>query len=301
VINTIKQIFPIGLGTFGVGANASEKDVKSTKNNLSGQLDSLLYAFSLGQNYIETSYHYAKGDTLRFLSQFFKRIPRNKIFITTKLHAPIKNQKNVSDQLTQALQLMGLNYVDSLSCTPIAASQLPLEEVYSYMFEEINKGKTRFFSGSNLNLPRLNLLNNKGFKLFSMEGLYNLECKINEDLGIIQYCHSHTILFAAYQPLRRNRTLKQNYPILIELSKKYNKTQNQIILNWILKHKNIFILNKSTNKKHIEENIESLDFQMKDNDYFKLDKFRKKEFDEIPIDWDNKGGTPVYKLPNMLP
>ena len=300
MINTPQQIFPIGFGSFGVGAEATENISKSNVLNPSEQLDSLLFAFSLGENYIESSYHYAAGNTLQFLAIFFKKIPREKIFITTKLFAPIHNKQDVERQLGKALQLMEIDYVDSLNCTQNAASFLPIDEVYSLMSDQINKGATRFLSGSNLNLSRLKLLEKNNLKLFSLEGLYNLECKVNEDLGIIKYCSDHNILFAAYQPLRRNKTSQNNYPTLLQLAEKYHKTQNQIILNWISKYKKLFILNKSVNKQHIRENIESLHFLMEADDYLKLDKFRRKEFDKVIIDWDNKGGIPIYNLPNLF-
>lgn len=301
MIDQQSQIFPIGIGTFGVGADKIENTFSISNIDRESQLDSLLYSFSLGQNYIETSYHYGNGETLKFLARFFKKVPRDNIFITTKLYSPIEKQEDVSVQLDQALRLMKIDYVDSLNCTPIAASKLPLDTVYSFMDTQIKKGKVRFLSGSNLNLLRLKLLNEKGFKLFSMEGLYNLECKINEDLGIIDYCKNSNILFAAYQPLRRNRTAKQNYPLLVELSNKYNVSQNQIIINWLTKHKKLFILNMSSHKSHVKENIDALGLSLEADDYARLDKFRKKEFDDIQIDWENKGGIPIYKLPNQLP
>ena len=93
---------------------------------------------------------------------------------------------------------------------------------------------------------------NANVKLDFFEGVYNLECKINESIGILDYCKKNNIEFVAYQPLRRNRTHLRNYDLLVELSRKYNKSQNQIILNWIIKEKNIKVLIKSTNCNRID-------------------------------------------------
>lgn len=58
--------------------------------------------------------------------------------------------------------------------------------------------------------------------------------------------------------MRRNRTANRNYPLLVELSNKYNKTQNQVILNWIVKEKGLNVLIKSTNIERINENFEAI-------------------------------------------
>lgn len=96
------------------------------------------------------------------------------------------------------------------------------------------------------------------------------------------------------------RTANRNYPLLAQLSKKYDKTQNQIILNWIIKQKKINVLIKTTNIDRINKNINSINFEMDIEDYEKLDLFRAKEFDGIAIDWEGKGGITVDQLANQF-
>lgn len=132
------------------------------------------------------------------------------------------------------------------------------------------------------------------------EGVYNLECKIYEDNGVLDYCKKHDIQFICYQPLRRGRTVKRNYSFLVELSKKYNKTQNQIIINWIWKEKNIYPLIKSTNMNRINENIGSLDFEISIEDYEKLNQFRSDEFDNVSVDWKGNDGITIDQLANQF-
>ena len=149
-------------------------------------------------------------------------------------------------------------------------------------------GKTRYLGISNCSLQELKEIN-ANVKLDFFEGVYNFECKINESIGILDYCKKNNIEFVAYQPLRRNRTHLRNYDLLVELSRKYNKYQNQIILNWIIKEKHIKVLIKSTNCNRIDENIESLNFKIEKNDYKRLNDFKNEEFENIKIDWNNTG------------
>jgi len=99
-------------------------------------------------------------------------------------------------------------------------------------------------------------------KIDFFEGVYNLECKIYEDLGVLNYCLKNNIKFIAYQPLRRNRTALRNYEELVKLAKKYQKTQNQVIINYLVYEKNIMPIIKSTNRNRIKENNSALDFKM---------------------------------------
>ena len=137
-------------------------------------------------------------------------------------------------------------------------------------------------------------------ELFSFEGLYNLECKQNEDVGILNYCKEHNILFINYQPFRRNRTANHNYPLLVELANKYNKTQNQILLNYYVKEKNIIPITKANKIEHIKLNLEALGFEMERQDYQKLNNFRCEEFDKLEVDWLDNGGIPIYKFANQV-
>ena len=302
MITSSSQIFPIGIGTFGLGANPTESGAVEVHANQEDELQTLLYGFGQGQNYIETTYHYAEGETLKFLAKFLSKIPREKIFVTAKLFKPFTTQSEVEEQVELTLTGLGLDYVDSLSCTPVTlAGKISLEEAYTLMKSQTDAGKSRYLGGSNLNLEKLKRIKAMGIQLFVMEGLYNLECKMNEDLGIIDYANKNYILFAAYQPLRRNRTANRHYPIVDRLVEKYQVTPNQILINWLTKHKKMFILLRAGGIKHVKENLAALDFSMELGDYMELDRFRNREFEKFEIDWDNRGGTPIYMVPNLLP
>ena len=80
------------------------------------------------------------------------------------------------------------------------------------------------------NLEPLKEVNEK-VTLDFFEGVYNLDCKYYENEGLIEYCKENDILFTAYQPLRRNKIALKNYEFLKQIAEKYNKTQNQLMIN----------------------------------------------------------------------
>ena len=131
-------------------------------------------------------------------------------------------------------------------------------------------------------------------------GEVNSTPSVNEDIGILDYCKEHNILFINYQPFRRNRTANHNYPLLVELANKYNKTQNQILLNYYVKEKSIIPITKANKIEHIKLNLKALDFEMDQQDYQRLNDFRCEEFDKLEVDWLDNGGIPIYKFANQV-
>ena len=298
-----ENIFPLAIGTYGLGASRSES-WEDNNNELvidEEEMKALIYSYEQGQNFIETSYIYAGGQTMKFVSEFLKRVDRNKLFITVKIGNFIKKVEDIEEQLDKYLNILGIDYADSILLHTPKASKIPLEESYSELKRLVSIGKSRNVSASNLNINQLKIIVEElGIELFSFEGLYNLECKQNEDVGILDYCKEHNILFINYQPFRRNRTANHNYPLLVELANKYNKTQNQILLNYYVKEKNIIPITKTNKIEHINLNLEALNFEMEQQDYQRLNDFRCEEFDKLEVDWLDNGGIPIYKFANQV-
>lgn len=283
-----EDIFPIGIGTWNIDCENIEKEIAS-----------LVCSFSHGQNYLSLYMLYNHGEVVKKVKKFIDYVGRENLFITVNLEPTIADISDVETQLNEYLQVLGLRYVDSLQLHSPVFSKIPLVEVYLEIQRLVSVGKVRYIGISNVNLEQLTEVH-EVVPVDFFEGVYNLECKIYEDIGVLEYCKFHNIQFVCYQPLRRGRTANRYYSLLLELSKKYQKTQNQIILNWIWKEKHLFSLVKSTNINRIHENIHSLDFDMSREDYEKMNRFRSSEFDSISIDWKGNGGITVDQLANQF-
>ncbi|MDR2540386.1 MAG: aldo/keto reductase [Candidatus Peribacteria bacterium] len=180
-----------------------------------------------------------------------------------------------------------------------AFTKLSLLDTYKEMKKLVTKGKAKSLGISNTNLQQLSDLY-PSYPIAIFEGIYNFECKIYEDIGVLDYCKAHNIAFVCYQPLRRNRTANRNYSLLVTLAEKYHKTQNQILLNRIIKEKGLLPLVKTSNPERIQENIASLNFTLEKADYQQLNDFRSEEFDSVKIDRNNQGGISIDQLANQF-
>ena len=264
-------------------------------------MKAVLYSYKKGQNYIDTSYIYAGGQTMKFIAEFIKKVDRNKLFIAVKIENFIEKVEDIEQQLDKYLNVLGIEYADSVLLHTPKASKIPLRDSYNELKRLVKIGKSKHISASNLNIEQLKMIVEElNIDLFSFEGLYNLECKQNEDIGILDYCKNHNILFLNYQPFRRNRTANHNYSVLVELANKYNKTQNQILLNYYVYEKKLLPITKANKIEHIDLNLGALNFRMEQEDYNKLNEFRCKEFDRLEVDWQDNGGIPIYKFANQV-
>lgn len=283
-----EEIFKIGIGTWKIDYENIQKD-----------MEGLIYSYQLGQNYLSLSMLYNNGEVVKQIKKFMDKVDRSKLFIATNLEPTIEVKADIEKQLNEYLQILNIEYVDMLQLHKPSFSKIPLIDVYKEIQRLVEIGKVKHIGISNASFEQLSSIN-KEIKIEFFEGIYNLECKIYEDIKVLDYCNKNNIQYLCYQPLRRNRTAKRNYPLLLELAKKYHKTQNQIILNWLIKEKGMITLVKSTNIARIEENKQAIEFEMDKDDYEKLNCFRSEEFDKIEIDWNDNGGIPIDQLANQF-
>ena len=281
------DIFKIGIGTWKVDPENFEKD-----------LEALNYSFELGQNYLPLSMLYNNGKVVKKMKDFIKLVGRENLFICANLERYVEKIGDIENQLNKYLELLEINYVDCFQIHTFAVCKIPILEIYKEINRMADLGKVKYIGVSNVNLEQLKSIN-KIVKIDFFEGVYNLDCKYYENEGVIDYCKENDILFTAYQPLRRNKISQKNYSFLKDLSEKYNKTQNQIMINWIVKEKAIMPLIKSTNKDRIKENIDSLDFEMEKADYEILNKFQNEKINSIEINWNDESGVTIDQLANQ--
>lgn len=287
-----------GIGTFGI-AGMMERD-KSLDDQ--SQISALKYSYDRGLNYLDTSFLYAEGYANEIIKKALVGVDRDNLFINAKL-GDVETLKDVEAQLDEYLSFFNLDYVDSFQIhSPSRIKAVGIESVTESIMKLIDKGKTRFFSVSNMGPKNLELaIKVSGNKVFSLENDYSFDVRPCEDIGLLKKCTENDILFICYRPIRRKGvgTISNlNYPLISELAEKYKKTNIQILINWYKWKENVFPIIKSSSFEHIEENIGGLAFEMEIPDYEDLDKFRviNKKWDNIDWEYEGTGGTKISGL-----
>ena len=292
---SIENISKMGIGTWGVAGYLHF----DSSVNTAIQLEALKVAFDSGANYIDCSLKYADGVSLEIVRKLIDYTGRDNIFISAKLEQFIKNPEDVHMQLDQYLQALGIETVDVLQLHAPSFSKINITDTYREINKLIEQGKVHYAGASNFNIEQLKqAIEACGANFVLHESLFNFSFRQNQDAGILGFCEENNVKFIAYQPLHRGKTEASANALLSELSNKYQKSQSEIILNW-LTTKNIIPLVRSDNPEHIRQNLSASSFTMESSDYELIEQYRDPEYSNLTVDWTDSGlGNSIYQIAN---
>lgn len=246
----------LGLGVF------QSQDGDEVKN-------AIKHAFRAGYRHIDTAaiYHNERG-----VGEAVKesRIPREDIFITSKLWNGNQGYDSAFKALDASLERLGTDYLDLyLIHWPVKGkfkdSWRALEEVYK-------KGKVRAIGVSNFLQHHLeDLLQDAGI-IPTVNQMEFHPYLVQQSL--LDFCRLHGIQYQAWAPIMKGKA--NEIPLLNELAEKYKKTAVQVVLRWDLQ-KGVVTIPKSVNEERIKSNADIFDFSLSDEEVAMIDALDKHE------------------------
>ncbi len=245
----------LGLGTW----QASGEKLRSA----------IIEALNLGYRHIDTAEFYKNekevGDAIASSD-----VPREEIFVTTKLWYSNHGNKKALKACNESLKRMNLDYVDLyLIHWPKPIKRVETWKALETLYEE---GLAKSIGVSNYMVPHLQeVLDN--CKITPMVNQIEFHPFIySERKAIEEFCTQNNIAIEAYSPLVRAE--KFGHSLIQRLADKYQKSYSQILLRWGLQHDAITIP-KSTTPKHIKENSEIFDFSINEKDMNQMDNIQE--------------------------
>lgn len=226
---------------------------------------------------------------------------REDLFICQAVYIKNGDFETTKKETLSILKSFDTNYIDTFQFTGSVFNEFGFDKCTKFVEKMLNNKTFRYTSITNENLELLKKYYKYfGDKLFSHEVCLNFEIRDNVDLGTIPYADKNEIKTVIYQPLRRNRTAQRNWPLLLELSRKYRKSQNQIILAWLISN-NYLPLTKSEDISHIDEHIKAIGIVIDKKDLERLNNFRVSNYISPKIDWNkSEDGIDVSQLSNVF-
>ena len=253
--------------------------------------DKIQTCFSMGQNLIDCNLAYNNGKTLKAISKYIKK-RKKQLFLYCKIYKQVEQVCDIEKQVDEYLKIFKVKKLNLVSIHSLDILKIDFLDAYKELKRLKDIGKIEHIGACNLDKNQLIELLNNGIDLFSFEGVYNIVCKYYETTEVIEICSKNNIKFIAYQPFVMGKLDFKNNDLLVNLSQKYNKTIEQVLLNYYIKHKGLYVLVKSTNSKHIVENA-GYDFYIENEDYNKLDQLNKTKIFDVDFDGD---GNKIYHL-----
>lgn len=286
-MNSIINKHPkIWLGTWRMGGAI----IPNPNNNGDRDIEAIRYAISKGITQIDTSESYAGGKAEIMVGEAIKKLPRDECFIATKVREYNLFYQDVINSCTNSLKRLNTSYID-LYYIHKQNPTIPIQETASAFNKLLDLGFIKHVGLSNVGIDIIEkwsqLLNKP---IYAVQNQYNLVCRESQRKGVIDYCKKNGILFIAWRPIMLLYPGAPDpfyplgtYKLLDEIAKKYNKTNVQIAVKWLLKQDGVSIVFKSSNKQHIDEILDVENFQLSDEDWERLNR-------EFPVQLD-KGCT----------
>ena len=226
-------------------------------------------AITIGYRHIDTAQAYANergvGEGVRTCG-----IPREEIFVTSKVAAEHKSYEAAAASIDQTLETMGLDYIDMM----IIHSPQP--------WVEVNQSDNRYFEENKQvwkaleDAYKADKIKAIGVSNFLESDLENLlaDCEIkpmvnqilahisNTPLALIEYCQKNSIVVEAYSPVAHGEAMKN--PAIAAMAEKYNVSVPQLCIKYDLQLEMV-VLPKTENPEHMKANAQ-LDFTISDAD-----------------------------------
>jgi len=259
------EIPVLGLGTWGMGGRQIE-DHRWDEENVAA----IRMAIELGLTHIDTAEYYGAGHAEELVGEAVEPYDRRELFITTKVWHTNLRRHDLMESMRKSLRRLGLDYVD-LYLVHWPNPDVLLGETMTAMERCVDEGHTRFIGVSNFSrsLMREAQSHLEDHVLVANQVEYSLlDQKPKMDLLPFMQAEGRTLI--AYSPLGKGILAKPGNKVLDELAEKYDKSQAQVALNWLISQENVVAIPKTSNPVHLLDIVGAVGWEIGLEDSLRL-------------------------------
>lgn len=246
----------VGLGVFRLEDNKEAQRVVET-------------ALAVGYRHIDTAMYYQNEEAV---GKAIKNsgIPREDIFVTTKMWNDDQRSGNVRQAFEDSLRKLDSGYID------LYLIHWPVEGKYIETwkkFEEIYAtGKVKAIGVSNFKQHHLEALAKESTvtPVVNQIELHPYLIQQND----LDYCEKAGIRTEAWSQFAANQTGLLEEKILKDIAAKYSKSTAQVILRWNYQ-RGVVTIPKSANEKRMAENLDIFDFDLTNDEIKAINSLNK--------------------------
>lgn len=182
-------------------------------------------------------------------------IPREEVFITTKLWNDNQGYDSAIRAFDSSLQRLGMDFID------LYLIHFPVPNLRGESWRALEKilesGRVRAIGVSNYTVRHVNELLGRSRVVPAVDQVEFSPFLYQRDL--LEFCRKSGIQLEAYAPLTAGRRLRD--PRITAIAKRHGRTNAQVFLRWAIQH-GIVVIPKSAHPDRIAENARIFDFEL---------------------------------------
>jgi 2,5-diketo-D-gluconate reductase A len=252
-LNNGVEIPQFGLGVFQIPPEETVAAVRT--------------ALDAGYRHIDTAQMYGnEAEVGRAIAE--SGIPREEIFVTTKLGNDRHGYDAAIGALDESLRTLGLDHVDLFLIHWPRPQDGRYVETWTALSKLAADGKARAVGVSNFTTRHLDEL---AARTDTVPAVNQVELNprfVQAELR--EYHAAHGIVTEAWSPIGQGGDLLDD-PRLAELAERHGKSPAQVVLRWHVQLGNV-VFPKSVTPDRIRQNIEVFDFELSPDDMGAIDR-----------------------------
>ncbi|HQF28701.1 MAG TPA: aldo/keto reductase [Bacteroidales bacterium] len=220
---------------------------------------SVVDAIDVGYRLIDTAQSYGNEEAV---GKAIKKsnVAREELFITTKLWIQSNGYEGTKKAFENSLKRLQLDYLD------LYLIHQPFGDVYGEwkaMQELYQEGKVRAIGVSNFHPDRLIdlIIHNEIVPAVNQVETHPFHQQIETQ----RFLQENNVQIESWGPFAEGKNDLFHNELLASIGKKYNKSIAQVVIRW-LTQRGIIAIPKSVRKERMEENFNSLDFELSNGD-----------------------------------
>lgn len=187
-------------------------------------------------------------------------IPREEIFITTKVWVQDYSYEKTIKAVELSLERLGVEYIDLMLLHQPIGDYINAWKALEKLYKE---GKLRAIGMANC-YPHVIADLCMTFEIKPMINQVELHPFFQQQLNL-DTMKEYGVIPEAWGPFNEGKRILFTDPILTAIGKKYNKTAAQVALRWNIQ-RGVIVIPKSVREERMQQNIDVFDFELSQED-----------------------------------